>query len=265
MAIHASQSAVNSKGIDKIPHHVAIIMDGNGRWAQQKGKLRTFGHKAGVDAVRSAVRFARKTGIKSLTLFAFSSENWQRPSEEVSVLMRLFSLVLRSEVKKLNKNDIRLNVIGDISAFDEGLQKKIKKAEALTAANTSLSLNIAANYGGRWDILNATREIAQKIEQQQLTSSDITEALFNQHVSTASLPELDLLIRTGGDHRVSNFLLWQCAYAEFYFCDVLWPDFNEEVFELAVADFANRQRRFGLTGAQIMTQDDNNNNENVTC
>lgn len=252
-----SQSSKPADSADKIPRHVAIIMDGNGRWAQQKGKLRTFGHKAGVDAVRSSVRLARKLGIQSLTLFAFSSENWQRPKEEVSVLMQLFSLVLRSEVKKLNKNDIRLKVIGDISAFDSKLQEKIKQAEALTESNQSLTLNIAANYGGRWDIIDATRRIAKKVEQQQLNLNDINEDLFNQHVSTGDLPELDLLIRTGGDHRVSNFLLWQCAYAEFYFTDVLWPDFNEEVFHLAIADFANRQRRFGLTGAQIMTQDDN--------
>jgi undecaprenyl diphosphate synthase len=261
-----SQSVDTNQLTDKVPHHVAIIMDGNGRWAQQKGKLRTFGHKAGVDAVRSSVTFARKIGIKSLTLFAFSSENWQRPKEEVGVLMQLFSLVLRSEVKKLNKNDICLKIIGDISAFDIKLQEKIKKAEALTAGNTSLILNIAANYGGRWDIIEATRQIAQKVEQKKLALNDINEELFNQHVTTAQLPELDLLIRTGGDHRVSNFLLWQCAYTEFYFTDVLWPDFNEDVFHLAIADFANRQRRFGLTGAQIMTQDDNdNNNENVPC
>jgi undecaprenyl diphosphate synthase len=262
-----SQSLENAQVIDKIPRHVAIIMDGNGRWAQQKGKLRTFGHKAGVDAVRASVTLARKVGIESLTLFAFSSENWQRPKEEVGVLMQLFSLVLRSEVKKLNQNDIRLKVIGDISAFDIKLQEKIKKAEALTSGNTSLVLNIAANYGGRWDIIDATRRIAQKVEKKQLSLNDIDEELFNQHVSTGDLPELDLLIRTGGDHRVSNFLLWQSAYAEFYFTDVLWPDFNEEVFNLAIADFANRQRRFGLTGAQIMTQDDidNNNNENVSC
>lgn len=252
-----SQSSKQADSADKIPRHVAIIMDGNGRWAQQKGKLRTFGHKAGVDAVRSSVRLARKLGIESLTLFAFSSENWQRPKDEVSVLMQLFSLVLRSEVKKLNKNDIRLRVIGDVSAFDSKLQEKIKQAEKLTESNQALTLNIAANYGGRWDIIDATRRIAKKVEEQQLNLNDINEDLFNQHVSTGDLPELDLLIRTGGDHRVSNFLLWQCAYAEFYFSDVLWPDFNEEVFHLAIADFANRQRRFGLTGAQIMTQDDN--------
>jgi undecaprenyl diphosphate synthase len=266
LAKSEGQSTDADKALDKIPRHVAIIMDGNGRWAQQQGKLRTVGHKAGVDAVRSAVTLARKVGIKSLTLFAFSSENWQRPKDEVGVLMHLFSLVLRSEVKKLNKNDIRLKVIGDISAFDQKLQEKIKKAEALTASNTSLSLNIAANFGGRWDIIEATRRIAQQVKQNDLSISDITEDLFNRHISTAGLPELDLLIRTGGDRRVSNFLLWQCAYAEFYFSDVLWPDFNEDVFNLAIADFASRQRRFGLTGAQIMTQDDNdNNNESVIC
>jgi len=250
-----SPTDICNVAIDKIPRHVAIIMDGNGRWAQQKGKLRTFGHKAGVEAVRSSVRLARKLGVESLTMFAFSSENWQRPKEEVGVLMQLFSMVLKSEVKKLNKNNIRLKVIGDLSAFDPKLQEKIKKAEKLTEENTSLTLNIAANYGGRWDIVNASKRIASKVANNEIALEDVNEALFNEHVSTAELPELDLLIRTGGDHRVSNFLLWQCAYAEFYFTETLWPDFSEEMFALAIQDFANRQRRFGLTGAQIMTQD----------
>lgn len=238
-----------------LPKHVAIIMDGNGRWAQQKGKLRTFGHKAGVEAVRAAVRFARKKGIASLTLFAFSSENWQRPKEEVSMLMQLFSLVLKSEVKTLNKNNIRLRVIGDKSALDTKLQEKIQKAEMLTETNTALTLNIAANYGGRWDIINAAKQLAQQVQNNELSPDDITEQSFNERISTSDLPELDLLIRTGGDHRVSNFLLWQCAYAEFYFTETLWPDFNEDVFELAVSDFLSRQRRFGMTEAQIMTVD----------
>ena len=250
------QPSLPNKQVENIPRHVAIIMDGNGRWAQKKGKLRTFGHKAGVEAVRASVRYARNLGIESLTLFAFSSENWQRPQEEVGVLMQLFSMVLKSEVKKLNKNGIKLKVIGDLSSFDQKLQQKIRDAETLTSANSALTLNIAANYGGRWDIIDATRRIAEKVQQQQLSINDINESLFSQHVSTAGLPELDLLIRTGGDHRVSNFLLWQCAYAEFYFCDVLWPDFNEDVFSLAVSDYSSRQRRFGLTGAQIMTQDE---------
>ncbi|WP_284731256.1 polyprenyl diphosphate synthase [Glaciecola sp. XM2] len=237
----------------KMPRHVAIIMDGNGRWAQQRNKLRTFGHKAGVEAVRSSVTFARKKGIKSLTLFAFSSENWQRPKQEVGVLMDLFHFVLKSEVKKLHKNNIRLKVIGDLSGFDVKLQEKISAAEALTANNDALVLNIAANYGGRWDIVNAAKCLASSVASGDIGLDDITEAAFDKHISTHEFPELDLLIRTGGDHRVSNFLLWQCAYAEFYFTETLWPDFNESVFQTAIDDFAQRQRRFGLTGEQIMT------------
>ncbi len=235
------------------PQHVAIIMDGNGRWAQKKGKIRTFGHKAGVESVRAGVRFARRTGIKSLTLFAFSSENWKRPEEEVSVLMELFNLVLNSEAKRLHKNGVRLKVIGDVEAFDSKLVEKIRKAEAMTADNQDLVLNIAANYGGRWDIVNAAQAVARSVAEGQLNVSDINEQTFNQYTSTADLPELDLLIRTGGEHRISNFLLWQCAYAELYFTDVLWPDFNEEVFQQAVDDYKIRQRRFGLTGEQVTT------------
>jgi undecaprenyl diphosphate synthase len=235
------------------PQHVAIIMDGNGRWAQKKGKIRTFGHKAGVESVRAVVRFARKAGIQSLTLFAFSSENWKRPEEEVSVLMELFNLVLNSEAKRLHKNGVRLQVIGDVSAFDNKLVEKIRKAEAMTEANNELVLNIAANYGGRWDIVNAAKQVAISVKDGTLSPDDITESLFNQYTSTHNLPELDLLIRTGGEHRISNFLLWQCAYAELYFTDVLWPDFDEEVFQLAVNDFNVRQRRFGLTGEQVNT------------
>lgn len=233
------------------PAHVAIIMDGNGRWAQKKGKLRTFGHRAGVESVRSVVRFARKSGIESLTLFAFSSENWKRPEEEVSVLMDLFNLVLNKEAKRLNKNGVRLKVIGDIDAFDKKLVDKIRKAEAMTADNDALVLNIAANYGGRWDIVNAAQALARDVADGTLKVEDIDEAMFNRQTSTATLPELDLLIRTGGEHRISNFLLWQCAYAELYFTDVLWPDFNEEVFQQAVDDYNVRQRRFGLTGEQV--------------
>lgn len=244
-----TDSSVSSAG----PQHVAIIMDGNGRWAQKKGKIRTFGHKAGVDSVKAVVRFARKTGIKSLTLFAFSSENWKRPEEEVSVLMELFNFVLNNEVKRLNKNGVRLKVIGDVSAFDDKLVEKIHKAETLTADNHDLVLNIAANYGGRWDIVNATKQIANDVQNGKLDAENVSEDTFNNYVSTAELPELDLLIRTGGEHRISNFLLWQCAYAELYFTDVLWPDFNEDVFQLAVDDFNVRQRRFGLTGEQVLT------------
>lgn len=234
-----------------MPEHVAIIMDGNGRWAQQKGKLRTFGHKAGVEAVKASVRYARKHGIKSLTLFAFSSENWNRPKEEVSVLMELFNLVLKSEVKRLNKHGVRLRVIGDTSAFSDVLKKKIHQAEALTENNSELVLNIAANYGGRWDILNAAQQICKKVQNGELVADEVDEDVFGQYTATATLPELDLLIRTGGEQRISNFLLWQCAYTELFFTDVLWPDFNEDVFALAVSDFNRRQRRFGKTGEQI--------------
>ena len=239
----------------KTPQHVGIIMDGNGRWAQLRGKRRTFGHKAGIEAVRAAVRFARSSGIKSLTLFAFSSENWKRPYEEVSMLMDLFVLVLGSEVKRLHKNNIKLNVIGDISAFSDRLLHKIKKAESLTQSNDALTLNVAANYGGRWDIVNAARQMSVKLANGDITADEFSEEKFAEHVSTAGLPELDLMIRTGGDHRISNFLLWQSAYAELFFTDTLWPDFNEEVFQAAVEDFSSRQRRYGLTGEQMMTQD----------
>lgn len=237
--------------VSDMPRHVAIIMDGNGRWAQKKGKIRTFGHKAGVDAVRAAVRYARKNGIASLTLFAFSSENWKRPEEEVSVLMDLFNLVLNSEAKRMLKNGVRLNVIGDTSRFDEKLKQKIAKAEAMTAENSDLILNIAANYGGRWDITNACRQISQRVAQGELNAENVCEETFSSYLSTSQLPELDLLIRTGGDQRVSNFLLWQCAYAELYFTDELWPDFDEDSFAKAVLCFTERQRRFGLTGEQV--------------
>jgi undecaprenyl diphosphate synthase len=237
------------------PKHVAIIMDGNGRWAQKKGKIRTFGHKAGVDSVRAVVRFARQNNIESLTLFAFSSENWKRPEEEVSVLMELFNLVLNSEAKKLNKNGVRLKVIGDVNGFDAKLVEKIHKVEEMTKDNSELVLNIAANYGGRWDIVNAAKQLAAQVKAGDVNEADINEELFNSFTSTAELPELDLLIRTGGEHRISNFLLWQCAYAELYFTDVLWPDFNEDVFQQAVDDFKVRQRRFGLTGEQVVTAD----------
>lgn len=226
-------------------------MDGNGRWAKQRGKLRTFGHKAGAEAVRRAVAFARRNGIQSLTLFAFSSENWQRPEKEVSVLMELFMTVLKREVKKLNENNIKLNIIGDTAKFSDRLQRQIKTAEETTAANTALTLNIAANYGGQWDIVNAARLMAQKVEQQQLVSTEISAETFAEHLQLAEQPTPDLLIRTGGECRISNFILWQAAYAELYFTPVLWPDFDDQTFSQAIAEFAQRERRFGLTSEQL--------------
>ena len=237
-----------------MPRHVAIIMDGNGRWAQKQGKRRTFGHKAGVESVRNAVRFARQNGIASLTLFAFSSENWRRPEDEVSVLMDLFTFVLKNEVKKLHKNGVRLKVIGDLSRFDKKLRDLITKAELQTADNADLVLNIAANYGGRWDITHAAQVLAQQVQDGLIEPAQIDEALLDQHTSLHGLPELDLMIRTGGDHRISNFLLWQAAYAELYFTELLWPEFDDNEFQKAVDDFASRQRRFGQTGEQVEQQ-----------
>ena len=232
---------------NNIPQHVAIIMDGNGRWAKQQGKMRVFGHKNGVVAVREAVSYARKIGVKYLTLYAFSSENWNRPEQEVSALMNLFMQALDFEVKKLHKNDIRLKILGDISRFSAGLQEKIKKAEKLTENNTALTLNIAANYGGRWDIVQAAQQLAEQVQAQQLNVADINEALLQQHLVTKDEPEVDLLIRTSGEQRISNFLLWQTAYAELYFSDVLWPDFNEAEFHQAILSYQQRHRRFGGT------------------
>ncbi|OKY26384.1 di-trans,poly-cis-decaprenylcistransferase [Thalassotalea sp. PP2-459] len=245
-----SQS-LNADNIDLTPQHVAIIMDGNGRWAQQRGKSRVVGHKNGVESVRAVVSTARKQGVKALTLFAFSSENWRRPEQEVGVLMDLFMLVLTREVKKLHKNNIRFQVIGDTSKFSSSLQEKITAAEKLTHKNDAMVLSVAANYGGRWDITQAAQKLAIEVQQGNIDVQDITEASIDQYTSLADLPELDLLIRTGGDYRISNFLLWQAAYAEFYFTDILWPDFQEQAFCEALASFSGRERRFGQTGDQV--------------
>ncbi|MDU6924914.1 (2E,6E)-farnesyl-diphosphate-specific ditrans,polycis-undecaprenyl-diphosphate synthase [Franconibacter helveticus 513] len=227
--------------------HVAIIMDGNGRWAKRQGKIRAFGHKAGAKSVRRAVSFAANNGIDALTLYAFSSENWNRPAQEVSALMELFVWALDSEVKSLHRHNVRLRVIGDISRFNTRLQDRIHKAEALTSQNTGLTLNIAANYGGRWDIIQGVRRLAEQVQEGQLHPDQIDEELLNQQVCMHELAPVDLVIRTGGEHRISNFLLWQIAYAELYFTDVLWPDFDEQDFEGALNAFANRERRFGGT------------------
>ena len=229
---------------DKLPQHIAIIMDGNGRWAQARGKKRVFGHKAGMERAREMAEACGELGVKYLTLFAFSSENWNRPPEEVSFLMDLFATSLKNESKKLNKNNVQLKVIGDKDGFDKGLQKAIDKAEALTADNDGLVLNIAANYGGRWDILQAGQKLLN-------SGQEVTEENLSKLLATGDAPEPDLLIRTGGEKRISNFLLWQAAYSELYFSDALWPDFDSEHLKLALADYAQRQRRFGKTGEQV--------------
>jgi undecaprenyl diphosphate synthase len=236
-----------------IPKHVAIIMDGNGRWAQAQGKPRVFGHKAGVKAVRRAVSTARALGVESLTLFAFSSENWRRPDKEVSLLMELFFTVLQRELKLLDNNGVRLNIIGDISRFSARLQKQIATAQERTAGNSDLVLNVAANYGGRWDIMQAAQKLAMKVEAGEMSSEQFTEEALNEQLCMHNQSEVDLMIRTGGDYRISNFVLWQAAYAELVFTDTLWPDFDEDAFKDAVVKFASRQRRFGLTGNQIDT------------
>ncbi|WP_108652056.1 polyprenyl diphosphate synthase [Dongshaea marina] len=243
--------ALTQTGEASLPRHVAIIMDGNGRWAKERGKMRVFGHKAGVKAVRNTVSFAVKLKLEALTVFAFSSENWRRPEGEVNALMELFFTVLGSEIKRLHKNNVRLKIIGDLSRFSDRLRKKIAQAEALTENNSGLQLNVAANYGGRWDITQASRALALKVQQGTLAVDDIDEALLSQHICMSELAPVDLLIRTGGDCRISNFLLWQLAYAELYFTPLLWPDFDDAAFSEAVASFVRRERRFGCTGEQI--------------
>lgn len=231
--------------LERMPQHVAIIMDGNGRWAKQQGKLRIFGHQNGVQAVRKAVNFAAQNGIKVLTLYAFSSENWRRPEEEVSALMMLFMKALRYEVRKLNKHNIRLKIIGDTVRFNEKLRQEIQQAESLTSNNTGLTLNIAANYGGQWDIVQATQKLVEQVQQGQLSASEITPEHFQTMLATENQPQVDLLIRTSGEQRISNFLLWQIAYAELFFSPVLWPDFDEHTFAEAIIAYQQRERRFG--------------------
>ena len=227
------------------PRHVAIIMDGNGRWAKNQGKLRISGHKAGVKAVRRSVSFAVSNNLEALTLYAFSSENWSRPPQEVTALMELFVWALDSEVKSLHKHNVRLRIIGDVSRFSNRIQERIRRAEELTQQNSGLTLNIAANYGGRWDIIQGVKKLAEQVQEGLLRPDQITEENLSAHLCMQGLAPVDLVIRTGGEHRISNFLLWQIAYAEFYFTDVLWPDFDEHVFEGALNAFAQRERRFG--------------------
>jgi len=227
--------------------HIAIIMDGNGRWAKQRFLPRMAGHKAGVSTVRRIVESCIQRNIEVLTLFAFSSENWNRPLAEVKFLMNLFITTLRKDVKKLHEQNIQLRIIGDYSRFDQKLRELIEQAEQLTASNTGLKLVIAANYGGRWDIYHTMREIAREVESGQLSSKEITLEFIGKKIALADLPEPDLLIRTSGEQRISNFMLWQLAYTELYFTNTFWPDFNAEELDKAIVFFSNRERRFGTT------------------
>ncbi len=233
------------------PKHIAIIMDGNGRWAQKRKMPRFMGHRAGVKTVRAIVEYCAELEIEALSLFAFSSENWRRPKAEVSLLMDLFMTTLQGEVDKLDENGIKLRVIGDKTAFSEKLQQKIVQAETQTQDNKGLNLVIAANYGGHWDIAQAVRTISERIKSGELESAEVTEELIAQHLTTAGLPDPDLFIRTGGEQRVSNFLLWQLAYTEFYFTDKLWPEFDQTSLSEAIESFKNRERRFGYTSDQV--------------
>jgi undecaprenyl diphosphate synthase len=234
------------------PKHIAIIMDGNGRWARAKGLPRTLGHKKGMDCVRSTVEACSAKNIEALTLFAFSTENWRRPEKEVGYLMELFLLMMRNEVKRLHKNNVILRIIGNRDRFSNQLQKAMIDAEDLTKNNTGLSLNIAADYGGRMDITDATRALCHRVAKGELNPKDVTAEMLQAELSLSNLPEPDLLIRTGGEKRVSNFLLWQLAYCEYYFTDSYWPDFDERALDEAILSFHSRQRRFGKTGDQVV-------------
>ncbi|PCJ24572.1 MAG: di-trans,poly-cis-decaprenylcistransferase [SAR86 cluster bacterium] len=230
----------------EIPQHIAIIMDGNNRWATARGLPAKSGHRYGAETARDIVNSCISRNIKYLTLFAFSSENWMRPSDEVRGLMALFLSVLkRKEINQLHKKNVRLCFIGNRKSFSQKLQTNMQEVEQLTRNNTGTTVIVAADYGGRWDIANAARNIAKKVESGEITSESIDSELVQQHTSISQYPDPDLCIRTGGEHRISNFLLWQFAYTEFYFSDCYWPDFNDDNFQLALDEFASRQRRFG--------------------
>lgn len=234
--------------ISRVPRHIAVIMDGNGRWAKQRFMPRVMGHKRGVESLREVVKACRDLGVQYLTVFAFSSENWRRPAEEVSFLMSLFVKVLAREVAKMHQNNIRLRIIGDRSRFDEKLKQAMQDAESLTAQNTGLTLTIAANYGGRWDVLNAVQAMLQA--QPQL-AEHFSEEDVSPYLAMSDAPEPDLFIRTGGEQRISNFMLWQLAYTELYFTDVLWPAFGRAELEAAIHSYQQRERRFGRTSEQV--------------
>ena len=235
------------------PRHIAIIMDGNGRWARQRGRARASGHQAGFRTTRDIVEACGRQQIEALTLFAFSSENWKRPQQEVGLLMDLFLRALKSEVSKLCENNVHIRFIGERGAFQRKLQLEMDNAEKLTQDNTGLKLAIAVNYGGRWDIVNAARQLAEQVHEGALKPEDIDIETFSQHVSLSEISEPDLFIRTGGEKRISNYLLWHLAYTELYFTDVLWPDFSEVELSHALEFYAGRQRRFGRTGEQVVS------------
>ncbi|NKI25620.1 isoprenyl transferase [Arenibacter sp. 6A1] len=244
-------NTIEELNIEKLPEHIAIIMDGNGRWAKQKGKLRVFGHEQGVKTVRSTVESSAKIGIKYLTLYTFSTENWNRPKLEVETLMRILVSSLKKELITLNKNNIRLNTIGDIASLPKRAHKELLDVMAKTSQNTGMTLTLALSYGAREELKNAVKQISLKVKNNIISPENIDETIINNHLYTHDLPDVDLLIRTSGEHRISNFLLWQIAYAELYFIDVFWPDFTEQHLILAIKNYQNRERRFGKTSEQL--------------
>lgn len=233
----------------RIPEHIAIIMDGNGRWATERGKERSYGHQAGVDAVRRITSECTRLGVKYLTLYTFSTENWNRPADEIAALMGLVLTSLEDEI--FMKNNVRFRVVGDIDRLPEAVRLKLRATEEHTAANDTMTMVVALSYSSRWEITKATQEIAQEVKEGRMNVEDITEDVVSRHMETNFMPDPDLMIRTGGELRISNYLLWQLAYSELYFCDTYWPDFSEEDLHQAIASFQNRQRRFGKTEAQV--------------
>ncbi len=238
--------------MDKLPKHIAIIMDGNGRWAKQHGKPRVFGHRNGVKAVRETTEAAAELGVENITLYAFSTENWNRPRFEVNALMSLLVETIRSEVATLNKNNIRLKAIGDLKKLPAKSYKALMEGIENTKNNTRMNLILALNYSAKWEIMEAIKSLADKIENKQLIAADIDEKTFESELSTKGIPDPELMIRTSGENRISNFLLWQIAYAELYFTPILWPEFRKEHLYQAIIDFQNRERRFGMTSEQLV-------------
>jgi len=237
----------------KLPQHIAVIMDGNGRWAKQKGEERIYGHENGVKSVRETVEAAAELGVKYITLYAFSTENWNRPQEEVIALMQLLVYTISAETKTLNENNIRLQAIGDLKSLPLDCYNELQEAIKKTASNTRTTLVLALSYSSRWELVNAVQQIATKVQAKELDPSTIDEHTINAHLCTVGIPEPELMIRTSGEHRISNFLLWQLAYAELYFTDKLWPDFRKEDFYGAIVDYQNRERRFGKTSEQLIS------------
>ena len=233
------------------PNHVAIIMDGNGRWASNHGKDRLHGHNSGVSSVREVLTSAQKHGVKYLTLYTFSTENWNRPKDEVDGLMNLFAKTIATEIEELHENKVRIQFIGDTELLPDFAKEALNSASEYTKNNTGITLILALSYSSRVEILNAAKQIASKVKSGELNEDEITDELFSNHLTTAGIPDPELIIRTSGEYRISNFLLWQIAYSEFYFTETLWPDFREKDFELAIESFQNRERRFGKTGQQI--------------